>query len=100
MVSSIVAWVKTVIEAAGIWKVLVRCLSMDLACWTEKVLCWAAAVMVRIPAAHIGPIRIRDFSSSTRWTVQSFHGLGDLGSSSSVTIAALSRHLHVHVLMK
>lgn len=53
--------------------------------------------MRRIPAAQMGPIRITDFSSSTRWTLLSLHKLGaseDLRSSSSVTIAALSRNLH------
>lgn len=59
--------------------------------------------MIRmIPEAQIGPIRITDFSSSTRWTVLSFHRFGFCNSSpiftlsSSVTIAALSRNLRRH----
>lgn len=53
-----------------------------------------------IPEAQIGPILITDFSSSTLWTVLSFHRLGFPNSSpiftfsSSVTMAALSRNLH------
>lgn len=51
--------------------------------------------MSRIPAAHMGSIRIMDFNSSTRWTVASLHKLGCFESvaSASVTTAALSNHL-------
>lgn len=85
--------VKTVIDAAGTSKEFIRCLSIVLACWTLNVCCWAYAVIRMIPDAHIGPILITDFSSSTRWTVFSLHRLGDFGLSSSVTIAARSKNL-------
>lgn len=59
-----------------------------------------------IPAAQIGPILITDFSSSTLWTVLSFHRLGFPNSSpiftfsSSVTTAALSRNLHRNPIIR
>jgi hypothetical protein len=46
--------VKRDIEAGGIWNDFVSCLSVVLACWREKVCCWAEAVKKRIPAAHMG----------------------------------------------
>ena len=49
----------------------------------------------KIPAAHMGNIRIMDFNSSTRWTVAILHKFGVFESVASlpVTIAALSNHL-------
>lgn len=98
---SIASIVKTVIEPAGILKEEEegkRRRSMVWACWREKVCCWAAAVMTRMPEAHIGAIRMMDLSSSTRWTVLSRHGFGGEIEPfatwlSSVMIAALSRKL-------
>ena len=51
----------------------------------------------RIPAAHIGPILIMDFSSSTLCTVFSLQRFGldeAFIPSSAVTMAALSKNLH------
>lgn len=94
MVDSIDTIVKTDMDPAGIWNEVVKCLFIVLACCKENVPCCAYAVISRIPEAQIGPIRITDLSSSTRWTVFSLQRFGDFGLSSSVTIAALSRNLH------
>lgn len=91
---SMVRMLKTNMDPAGIWKVLVRCLSMVLACWRKNVCCWATAVMRKMPEAPIGPILIMVFNSSTLWTVFNLHKLDILLSSSSVTIAALSKNLY------
>uniref|UniRef100_A0A0A9FG13 Uncharacterized protein n=1 Tax=Arundo donax TaxID=35708 RepID=A0A0A9FG13_ARUDO len=89
---------KTVSEAAGISKPPVR-RSMVVACSTEKVIICAYMVQNRIVVAHTGISRATIFTSSTRDTEQSFHGLGagrpscptSLSSSPAIT-AALSRH--------
>jgi hypothetical protein len=65
------------------------------ACWIVKLCWWEDEATSKIPAAHMGSIRIMDFNSSTRWTVASLHRFGGFESaaSPSVTIAALSNHL-------
>ena len=56
---------KTDMEAEGISKDFVSCLSIVLACCSENVFCCAEDVAKRIPAAQIGNILIIDFNSST-----------------------------------
>ena len=80
--------------AGGISNVGVRWRFIVRACWTVKLCWWEEAVTSRIPAAHIGSIRIMDFSSSIRWTVARRHRFGgSLVDSSVVMTAALSSHL-------
>ncbi|KAK8455276.1 hypothetical protein SEVIR_4G117850v4 [Setaria viridis] len=102
---------KTVMEPAGIWndeRPGARRRSMVVACWREKVCCVDDAVITRMPAAQMGPMRITDLSSSTRCTVLRRHGFGTGGGdglpeeaasvgvtrSPSVTTAARSKKLH------
>ena len=98
---------KTVMEPAGIRNAErpgARRRSMVVACCREKVCCVDDAVITRMPAAQMGPMRITDLSSSTRCTVLRRHGFGTGGlpeeasaggtRSPSVTTAARSKKLH------
>uniref|UniRef100_A0A0A9BBD9 Uncharacterized protein n=1 Tax=Arundo donax TaxID=35708 RepID=A0A0A9BBD9_ARUDO len=100
---------KTVMDPAGIWneeRPGARRRSMVVACWREKVCCVDDAVITRMPAAQMGPMRITDLSSSTRCTVLRRHGFGEgdgeglpeeasvvVTRSPSVTTAARSKNM-------
>jgi hypothetical protein len=83
------------ILAGGIWKEFDRRRSMVRACCVLKLPLCEFAVTSKIPAAQTGSNLRKDFSSSTRCTVASFHRFGVLEAVASpyFSTAALSSHL-------